>query len=65
MVGDRVHDVVGVRENGVACVAVRCRYGSRKELDAADPDAIVDTVAELVALLGDRAGDAGCSPAVS
>ena len=65
MVGDRVHDVVGARENGVACVAVRLGYGSPKELDAADPDEIVDTVAELVALLGDRAGDAGCSPAVS
>ena len=56
MVGDRVHDVIGARENGVVCVAVRWGFGSREELDAADPDAIADTVAELVALLRDRAG---------
>ena len=65
MVGDRVHDVAGARENGVACVAVHWGFGSREELDAAGPDAIVDTVAELVALLRDLAGDTGCSRAVS
>jgi phosphoglycolate phosphatase len=58
MVGDRVHDVVGARENGVACVAVRWGYGSLEELRAARPDAIVDTVAELLAYLCARAGGA-------
>ena len=36
MVGDRAHDVIGARENGVACVAVRWGFGSREELDAAE-----------------------------
>ncbi len=65
MVGDRVHDVIGARENGVACVAVRWGFGSREELDAAAPDAIVDTVLELVALLRNRTDDAGCSVPVT
>ena len=58
MVGDRVHDVVGARENGVACVAVRWGYGSPEELHAARPDAIVNTMAELLAYLCARAGGA-------
>jgi phosphoglycolate phosphatase len=58
MVGDRVHDVVGARENGVACVAVRWGYGSPEELHAARPDAIVNTVGELLAYLCARAGGA-------
>lgn len=49
MVGDRAHDVIGARANGVACVAVGWGYGSRQELDAAAPEAIVDVVEELVA----------------
>jgi phosphoglycolate phosphatase len=65
MVGDRVHDVIGARENGVACVAVRWGYGSREELDAAEPDAIVDTMAELVVYLRDRAGGTGCASAAA
>ena len=48
MVGDRAHDVVGARENGLACVAVRWGYGSREELAAAKPDAIVESVSELM-----------------
>jgi phosphoglycolate phosphatase len=58
MVGDRVHDVVGARENGVACVAVRWGYGSLEELHAARPDAIVNTVAELLAYFCARTGGA-------
>jgi phosphoglycolate phosphatase len=60
MVGDRAHDVVGARENGVACVAVAWGYGSREELDAAEPDGIVDTMTELVGYLRGRAGGTGC-----
>ena len=65
MVGDRVHDVVGARENGVACVAVRWGYGSREELDAAEPDGIVGTMEELVAHLRGRPGDGGYWSAVT
>ena len=51
MVGDRVHDVVGARENDVACIAVGWGYGSRDELESAGPDAIVESVSELLACL--------------
>lgn len=59
MVGDRVHDVVGARENGVACVAVGWGYGSRNELESAGPDAIVESVSELLAWLCGPAGHSG------
>jgi phosphoglycolate phosphatase len=48
MVGDRSHDIAGARANGVACVAVRWGYGSLDELKAAGPDAIVESIAELM-----------------
>ena len=32
MVGDREHDVIGARENGVDCLGVLYGYGSREEL---------------------------------
>ncbi len=48
MVGDRSHDVAGARANGVASVAVRWGYGSLDELEAARPDAIVGSIAELM-----------------
>ena len=35
MVGDREHDVLGARENGLACVGVTYGYGSETELTAA------------------------------
>jgi phosphoglycolate phosphatase len=48
MVGDRCHDVLGARANGVASVAVRWGYGSFDELTAARPDAIVESTSELI-----------------
>jgi phosphoglycolate phosphatase len=48
MVGDRVHDVLGARANGVASVGVRWGYGSADELATARPDAIAASPAELV-----------------
>jgi len=57
MVGDRVHDVVGARENGVACVAVGWGYGCREELETARPDAVVESVFELMEWLD---GPGGC-----
>ncbi len=49
MVGDRSHDVVGARQNGVACVGVRWGYASPDELESAGPDAIVGSIPELLA----------------
>jgi phosphoglycolate phosphatase len=48
MVGDRVHDVLGARANGVASIAVRWGYGSLDELTTGGPDVIVTSPAEVV-----------------
>ena len=52
MVGDRMHDVVGARENTIASVAVGYGYGSLDELRAAEPTHLVGTVEGLGELLG-------------
>ena len=51
MVGDRKHDVIGARENGLPCLGVLYGYGSREELTAAGAAALVADVGELVAWL--------------
>lgn len=35
MVGDRKHDVLGARENGIACIGILWGYGDREELEEA------------------------------
>ncbi len=47
MVGDREHDVVGARLNGLPCVGVLYGYGSREELETAGAAAICPAVREL------------------
>ena len=47
MVGDREHDVIGARLNGLPCVGVLYGYGSREELEAAGAAAVCPTVREL------------------
>ena len=51
MVGDRKHDVIGARENGVPCVGVLYGYGSRAELQEAGAAALAADLNELTALL--------------
>jgi phosphoglycolate phosphatase len=51
MVGDRDHDIIGARENGIASVGVSYGFGSIEELRAARPDAIAGSVAELQRIL--------------
>ena len=48
MIGDRVDDVGGAKENGTLVIGVTWGYGGREELEAAGADAIVDSPAELV-----------------
>jgi len=50
LVGDRSHDVVGAKENGIRCIGVLWGYGSREELAGAD--ALAADVDELASLLG-------------
>ncbi len=47
MVGDRKHDVIGAKENGLYSIGVLYGYGDRKELEIAGADCIVTDVQEL------------------
>src|SRR5207247_686662 len=47
MVGDRKHDILGGRHNGLLTVGVTYGYGSAAELREAGADALCATVAEL------------------
>ena len=52
MIGDRKDDIEGARENGVSSIGVTWGYGSREELELAGADRIVDSVPELLSMLG-------------
>jgi phosphoglycolate phosphatase len=56
MVGDRMHDVRGARENGLRSVGVLWGYGREDELRAARPDGIVASMPELCAFLAQSVG---------
>ena len=51
MVGDRKHDVLGAKENGLPCIGVLYGYGSREELTAAGAAALAADLTDLSALL--------------
>lgn len=48
MVGDKEHDVLGAREAGMECIAVTYGYGSKEELNHANPMKQVDSTEELL-----------------
>lgn len=50
MIGDRSHDIVGARGNGVRALGVLWGYGSREELMRAGADRIFDTPGALRSL---------------
>ncbi len=47
MIGDRKHDIIGAKENNIACLGVLFGYGDRAEHEAAGADYIVKSVKEL------------------
>ena len=49
MIGDRAHDIVGARANGVASLGVTWGYGTAAELHAAGAGRVIDAVDELLA----------------
>lgn len=49
MVGDREHDILGAKENGMRAIGVTYGYGSHEELTRAGADSIADSVRELPA----------------
>ncbi len=53
MVGDREHDILGAKWNGLFSVGVLYGYGDRPEMEAAGADRIAETVDALCALLLD------------
>lgn len=62
MVGDRRHDLIGARSNGLAAAGVLWGYGSRDELTAEAPAYLFDSMTALRDRLLDLAqvtGDAG------
>ncbi|MBQ4563722.1 MAG: HAD family hydrolase [Lachnospiraceae bacterium] len=48
MVGDREHDVLGARENGLDSIGVLFGYGNREELLAAGATQIAETVEDIL-----------------
>ncbi len=51
MVGDKEHDIIGARENGIPCIAVSYGYGTMQELLQEKPFRIVHSVDELQEVL--------------
>ena len=51
LVGDRLHDVEGAHQNGVACIGVTFGFGGREELETAGADVIAESFGELKQLL--------------
>ena len=51
MIGDREHDVIGARKNGLASIGVLFGYGSREELTGVGADVVVSSVCELAEML--------------
>lgn len=47
MIGDREHDIIGAKEQGLSCIGVLYGYGSREEFEQYGADCIVQTVSEL------------------
>jgi phosphoglycolate phosphatase len=52
MIGDREVDINAAKGNGIASVGVLWGFGSRKELQLAQPDHLLELPAELLTLFG-------------
>ncbi len=48
MVGDRLHDILGAKENGLDSIGVLFGYGDREELENAGADYIAETVEDIL-----------------
>lgn len=59
MVGDREHDVIGARSNGLECVGVLWGYGTADELAAAGAAAVASSPEVLGRILLDRIATGG------
>lgn len=48
MIGDKMHDILGAKENGLASIGVLFGYGSREELENAGADFIAENVNDII-----------------
>ncbi len=48
MVGDRMHDILGAKENGLDSIGVLFGYGDREELENAGANYIAETVEDIL-----------------
>ncbi len=48
MVGDRIHDIDGGKQNSIITAAVSYGYGTREEITAAEPDYVFDSITALI-----------------
>ncbi len=51
MIGDREHDIIGAKENGLKSIGVLYGYGSEDELKTAGADYIVSSPIEVLSLI--------------
>ena len=48
MIGDRKHDIIGAKQNGLDSIGVLYGYGDFDELHAAGADYIAESVADII-----------------
>lgn len=48
MIGDREHDILGARRNGIETIAVSYGYGSAEEFALAQPKMVIDQFAQIL-----------------
>lgn len=51
MIGDRMHDIIGAKETGIASIGVLFGYGSRRELEQAGAYFIAESVTQIKSVL--------------
>lgn len=51
MVGDRMHDIIGAKQNGLRSIGALYGYGSRAELEDAGADFFADSPLEILKML--------------
>ena len=51
MIGDRLYDIIGARDNGIDSIGVLWGFGSRAELEDAGATRIIASVGELIQVL--------------
>ena len=61
IVGDRFHDIIAGKKNGIMTAAVTYGYGSREEITASEPDLIFESPSDLAAFLESKAAPRGNS----